>query len=42
MGHHLFDERYGHHAWKSFDIITEGTTSPMIKQKKGGAIKKKK
>ena len=31
MGHHLFDERYGHHAWKSFDIVKEGNTSPMIK-----------
>ena len=31
MGNHLFNERYGHHAWKSFDIITEGTASPMIR-----------
>ncbi len=31
MGHHLFDERYGHHAWKSFDIVKGGSTSPMIK-----------
>ena len=31
MGHHLFNERYGHHAWKSFDIITDSTPSPMIR-----------
>ena len=31
MGHHLFDERYGHHAWKSFDIVKQGNISPMIK-----------
>ena len=31
MGNHLFNERYGHPAWKSFDIITEGTASPMIR-----------
>ena len=30
MGNHLFSERYGHHAWKSFDIITKGNVSPMI------------
>lgn len=31
LGNHLFETRYAHHAWKSFDLLTEGRQSPMMK-----------
>ena len=31
LGNHLFETRYSHHAWKSFDLLRHGKVSPMMK-----------
>jgi hypothetical protein len=31
LGNHLFETRYAHHAWKSFDLMREQKVSPMMK-----------
>ena len=31
LGNHLFETRYSHHAWKSFDLLRDCSVSPMMK-----------
>ena len=31
LGNHLFETRYNHHAWKSFDLLRDSRKSPMMK-----------
>lgn len=31
LGNHLFSSRYSHEAWKSFDLLKDGKTSPIMK-----------
>ena len=31
LGNHLFETRYNHHAWKSFDLLVDKKVSPMMK-----------
>ena len=31
LGNHLFSTRYSHESWKSFDLLSDGKPSPMMK-----------